>query len=96
MQVLDELTKKVRESGRATRTVEYVDDQRIRIASGEHRAKRVVVRFNAKLRGARVKNESTFWVVPDIGVVAADHEERVTVLGAFTMKHQRTMTVLKQ
>jgi len=82
MRVLDARNpKRVRESGHATRTIEYVDDQRLRTPWGDLDAKRVVVTFEARLRLARADTRTTLWVTPGRGVVAREDEERLRVLG---------------
>ena len=82
MRVLDSRNpKRKRESGRATRTIEYVDDQKIRTPLGEFIAKRVVVSFKADLRFADADKEGTYWVVPGVGLVAQELSEEIRVLG---------------
>ncbi|UCD76315.1 MAG: hypothetical protein JSV91_05205 [Phycisphaerales bacterium] len=82
MQVLDSRNpKRRRENGRGTRSLEYVDDQRIRTPIGEFTAKRVVVKFHADLRFADAVEDGTYWVVPGVGVVAQEHSEEIRVLG---------------
>ena len=82
MRVLDAgNTRRQRESGRAERTITYVDDQRVRTPLGEFRARRVTVHFVADLRLADAITRTTLWVVPEIGVIAREQQEDLKVLG---------------
>jgi hypothetical protein len=82
MRVLDARnTSRQRESGTATRTIEYVADQVLDTPLGELRTKRVEVTFVADLRLADVEKHSVLWVAPGMGIVAQVHEEVVHVMG---------------
>ncbi|MHC4416060.1 MAG: hypothetical protein ACYS0G_12335 [Planctomycetota bacterium] len=82
-----------RESGRATRTIEYVDDQTLRTPLGELVAKRVVVTFEADLQFADARTTSTLYVVPGLGPVVEQHREIVRVLGIPTRDRRRTLVL---
>lgn len=73
--------EKTKESGTATRTIEYVGDESIRTALGTFNALKLTVRFEADLRLANAVRIITQYLVPEIGLVAEDSEERVDVLG---------------
>jgi hypothetical protein len=97
MRVVDARSpRRVRESGTATRSITYVDDQRIRTPLGEFIAKRLVIHFKADLRMAVADESTTLWVVParGIGIVAQRSEEQVTVLGFAGKKKIRTMLLI--
>ncbi len=72
-----------RESGTATRTIEYVRDQRLRLPHGEGDldARRVVVDFEADLRLANVRTMTILYVVPGLGPVVEERLEVIEVLG---------------
>lgn len=84
-----------RESGKATRVLEYVDDQRIVTPRGEFRAKRVVVTFNADLRFADATKTGTYWVVPHTGVVAQEHSEDIRILGLLGESHYSRLALVE-
>ncbi len=79
-----------RESGTATRTIEYVDDQVIRTPLGEFLAKRIVVEFVADLRLADARTTSTLYVVEGLGVVAEEREEEIKIFGVIGRPTRRT------
>ncbi len=79
-----------KESGTATRTIEYVDDQLIRTPLGEFLAKRVVVEFVADLRLADARTTSTLYVVEGLGVVAEEREEEIKIFGVIGRPTRRT------
>ena len=94
MTVLDSRNlKRQRERGKAKRTIEYIDDQRIRTPLGEFRAKRIVVHFAADLRLADAENTTTYWLAPDLGIIAQLREEEVRILGLISTR-KRTVFVL--
>jgi hypothetical protein len=91
MRVVDtENEKKVREEGRATRTITYVADQRIRTAHGEFDTKRIELHFRADLNLADVDELTVLFVVPGRGIVAEQSTETVKVLG-FGRPKKRTL-----
>lgn len=82
MRVVDSRNRsRERERGRATITTRYAEDQLVRTPTGEHRAQRIEVLFEADLRLADVTRRSTYWIVPGLGVAAVEHAEQVRVLG---------------
>ena len=81
----------VRETGKGARTIENVSDQRISTPLGDFIAKRVAIRFTADLRLADVDERTTYFVVPDLGVVAIQSEMRLKVFGAFGSTTKVTM-----
>lgn len=82
---------KVKETGAAKRTIEYVGDQRLRTPMGEFIAKRVEVIFAADLRLADAEDRITMFIVPEQGVIAEQSQRKVKVLGAFTSTQTRTI-----
>ncbi|MDY7108342.1 MAG: hypothetical protein SYC29_06865 [Planctomycetota bacterium] len=82
-----------RERGTAKRTIEYIDDQRIRTPLGEFRAQRIVVHFTADLRLADAENTTTCWLAPDLGIIARLREEEVRILGLISTR-KRSVSVL--
>jgi hypothetical protein len=82
-----------RERGKAKRSIEYIDDQRIRTPLGEFRATRIVVHFAADLRFADAENTTTYWLAPDLGIIARLREEEVRILGLIS-KRKRSVSVL--
>jgi len=94
MLVLDSRNlKRQREHGKAKRSIEYIDDQRIRTPLGEFRAKRIVVHFVADLRLADAENTTTYWLAPDLGIIAQLREEEVRILGLISTR-KRSVSVL--
>jgi len=85
--------KRQRERGKAKRAIEYTDDQRIRTPLGEFRAKRIVVHFAADLRLADAENTTTYWLAPDLGIIAQLREEEVRILGLISTR-KRSVSVL--
>ena len=83
-----------REFGKATRTLQYVDDQRIRTPMGEFTAKRISIRFRADLRMADVDEVTMLWIVPGTGIVAQSSTEQVKVMGV-GKKKTRTLVLLE-
>ena len=81
--------KKQKEAGKATRTMTYVSDQRVRTPSGEFLTKRIEIHFVADLKFADADETTTLFIVPEKGEVAELGAETVTVFGAFgkTVRH---------
>ncbi len=86
--------RKLRGAGKATRTIEYRNNQKIRTPLGEFIAKRVETHFTADLKLADADDLVTFFVVPDTGVVAIQVVRNVRVLGAFGNTIHRTMVLM--
>lgn len=82
-----------RERGKAKRSIEYIDDQRIRTPLGEFRAQRIIVHFAADLRLADAENTTTYWLAPDLGIIARLREEEVRILGLISTR-KRSVSVL--
>jgi hypothetical protein len=84
-----------REQGRATRSMVYAADQRIRTPLGEFIAKRVEIHFRADLSLAKADERTTLFIVPAPGPgnVAQRSSEEVKVLGAFGRTQQRTLVL---
>ncbi len=85
-----------KESGKARRTITYVDDQRIAIPAGEFLTKRLTITFDADLKLANAHESTTIWVAADSegGIVARQSEEQIKVLGLGGGKHSRTIVAL--
>jgi hypothetical protein len=97
MRVVDAKDRKSqRESGTATRTIEYVSDERIETALGEFRAARVEVTFKADLQLADAETHEIYWVVADRGVIAQRRSETVRVFGLGGEPKRRTLVRLGQ
>jgi hypothetical protein len=95
MKVVDSKdSRSVRESGTATRSITYIDDQRIRIPAGEFTAMRLSVRFQADLKLAKATEDTTLWVVRERGIIARQSDEQVKVLGIGGGKHTRTLVLI--
>jgi hypothetical protein len=95
MRVVDSKdSRSVRESGKATRSITYMDDQRIRIPAGEFIAMRLNVRFHADLKFADAFESTTLWVVRDRGIIARQSDEQVKVLGIGGGAHTRTLVLI--
>lgn len=86
-------TRRQRESGNVVRTMEYVGDARLDTPIGELLAQRVDVHFSAKLRLARVERRETIWVVPGMGVVARDDQEKLTIFALPAKNERRRMVI---
>lgn len=94
MTVLDSRNpNRQRERGKAKRSIEYIDDQRIRTPLGEFCAQRIVVHFAADLRLADAENVTTYWLAPGLGVIARLREEEVRILGLISTR-KRSVSVL--
>jgi hypothetical protein len=92
MRVLDaENTDHQRESGTATRTIEYADVERIRTSQGTFTAARIEVQFTADLNLAEASNQHTYWVVPGRGIVALKLSETIRVLGLKQRPREQTL-----
>jgi hypothetical protein len=92
MRVMDsENSSKLRETGKAWRTIVYAADQRIRTPLGEFVAKRLEIEFKADLRLAEAHEQTTLFIVPEIGLIAQQSRETVKVLGAFSDTKRRTI-----
>lgn len=85
---------KQRESGKATRTIKYDGDQRIRTPLGEFVAKRVEVKFRADLNLADATETSMIYLVPEKGIIAEQVLEKRKILGAFGDTARRTLVRL--
>ena len=85
-------TETQRESGTAVRTIEYINDERIRTPTGEFLVKHIEVRFVADLQVANAVTDLTLYVVPALGVVAEQRRESVKFLGVGVPK-SRTLTL---
>jgi hypothetical protein len=81
-----------RESGTASRTIEYINDERIRTPTGEFLVKHIEVHFVADLQTANAVTDLTLYVVPALGVVAEQRRETVKILGLGVPK-SRTLTL---
>lgn len=90
MRVVDSKNQsKQRESGKATRTMTYIRDQRVRTPSGEFVAKCVEIHFVADLKLADADETTMMFILPGVGEVAEVGAESVKVFGAFgkTVRH---------
>lgn len=81
-----------REFGTAVRTIEYINDERIRTPTGEFLVKHIEVRFVADLQMANAVTDLTLYVVPALGVVAEQRRESVKFFGIGVPK-SRTLTL---
>lgn len=81
-------------SGKATRTMEYIDNQRIRTPLGVLDAQRLVVHFLAEMGVATAETTSTYFIVPGLGMVAEETSERITILGVFGRSYDRTIVLV--
>jgi hypothetical protein len=88
--------RRVRETGNATRTMEYVADELIQTPIGEFRAKRIDIQFQADLRMADVDDRLTLYLVPGIGIVAERAQTNVKILGTFDKNEHRTLVLLEK
>jgi hypothetical protein len=84
-----------RERGTAKRSIEYIDDQRIRTPLGEFRAKRIVVHFTADLTMADANNTTTYWLAPEEGVIAQLREEEVRILGLISNRKRSVLVLIE-
>ena len=82
-----------RETGRARRTIEYVDDQMLKTPLGQFATKRLVVDFTADLRLAEAQTSSTLYVVTGLGSVVIEQVEVIKVLGIPTRRRGRTLVL---
>jgi hypothetical protein len=87
--------KKVRESGRASRTITYIANQRVRTHDGDFDAKRIESRFQADLKLADVDELTVMFVRPGAGIIAEQSTEQVKILGAFGNTTKRTIVRVK-
>ena len=72
-----------RTHGSCTRTMLYVGDENIDLATGTVRAHRIEVVFRADLTLATTETISIWWVVPDLGIVREERSELTKALGLF-------------
>jgi hypothetical protein len=92
MTVLDARSReRVRERGRAERSIAHEGAERLRTPGGEVTAQRIAVEFTADLRLADAHRRDVFWVVPGVGVVACTSDEAIEVLGLPGETHLRTI-----
>lgn len=82
---------KQRAAGTVTQTIEHLGRRRVRVLGGSYVADCLSIRFDAKLGLARAKQTTVLYVVEGIGVLAAEHDERITALGLFTRTAKRTL-----
>jgi hypothetical protein len=87
---------RVRQTGKAVRTMLYRCDQRVRTPLGEFVAKRIEVQFVATLNLARAEERSIMYVVPGMGVIAEDSVEQRQVLGVFGQTRRRVAVLAKR
>jgi len=84
MTVVDEnRIERVRQRGKATRRVTWIDDVTVETSWGTRRAHRIETVFIAELDLARAEERATLLLVPDIGFVAEDRVETIRALGLF-------------
>lgn len=83
--------KKQKAAGTATRTIEYVDNQRIRIEGRDVVAQRLVSHLKCDLGMATAEISTTYYIVPGVGLVAEQSRERIRVLGVFGRSNNRTI-----
>ncbi len=83
--------KKQKAAGTATRTLEYVDNQRIRIDGRDVVAQRLVSHLKCDLGMATAEISTTYFIVPGIGLVAEQSKEEIRVLGVFGRSNNRTI-----
>jgi hypothetical protein len=92
MRVVDSRNpRKLRETGRATRTIAYIGNQRLKTPYGEYVAQRLESRVIADLRLADADERTVRFIVPGVGVVAEQTIEEVKILGAFTTTTRRSI-----
>lgn len=95
MRVVDARTLSTQKaSGTATRTIEYVGNERIRTPLGTHDAQRIVLHFLAEMGVATAETTSTYYIVPGLGLVAEETTERVRILGMFGRSMDRTIVLV--
>ncbi len=80
-----------RASGSAVRTVEYIDNQRIRLPSGDVMAQRLVSHLQFEMGLASAEITTTSFIVPGVGLVAKQSSEHIRVLGVFGRSNTRTV-----
>lgn len=80
-----------REAGTATQTIEHLGRRRIRTEQGEFTVDCISVKFDANLRFARARRDSILYIMDGVGLIAAEHEERVTALGLFNRTSRQTL-----
>ena len=96
MRVMDlRRPRRMKDQGRVTRTVEYVEDQLIRTPLGTMSVKRVDISFTADLRLARATNVTTLLVYPPFGCVVEKRVDRVTVIG-IPLRHRDQTLVMTE
>jgi hypothetical protein len=83
--------RRVRESGTATQTIEYLGMRLVRTSDLEFPAHCVSVQFEAKLQLARATRTSLCYYVDGVGLVAAEHHEKVVALGVFNREIHQTL-----
>ena len=80
-----------RETGTATQTIEYVDDQLIRTPIGEILTRRVIVNFKADLQFADAQTSSVLYVNDALGIVVQERLQLISVLGLSARRHAQTL-----
>ncbi|MHC5026960.1 MAG: hypothetical protein ACYTGR_09415 [Planctomycetota bacterium] len=96
MRVLDERNpRRMRESGSATRRIEWIGDAVVPTAGGEVRAHVIRVTFEADLRLAEAIDTTTFYVHPELGTLVRLEDRTITALGipVTTQRELRLQTV---
>ncbi len=95
MRVFDAENQSIqREQGKATRTLTYVDDQSITTPLGEFLAHRILIHFQADLTLADADKKGTFWIVPEYGIVAQQHEELIKIIGLFEESRRHDLVLV--
>jgi hypothetical protein len=86
---------RVRQEGRAERSIIVEGVQRVRTPLGDFTALRVRVQFSATLQLATARDVVILYVAPGVGVIAEEREERIRALG-FVNRSRRTTMVREQ
>jgi len=85
--------RRERERGRATQTVEYTADCRVRIGEDEFDAARIDMIFEADLRLADVRRVASMFIIPGSGLIAEQSEQTTRILGLATSTARRVMVI---
>jgi hypothetical protein len=87
---------KERERGTAVRTVEYLGDRLLLTNFGKVATYQLKITFTADLRMADAETNTTLYIAPELGIVAEQSSEKVTVLGALTSEVGEVAVLMRE
>lgn len=96
MRVMDARRRgRLKDQGTAVRTVEYVEDHRLRTALGEFETRRIMITFTADLRMAKAETNTTLYVAPELGPIVEERRETVKTMGIPIRSRNQTLVLVQ-